>query len=165
MMIRIVFCLCLVYLTGCKLLNVQTKKSRTTEEKIVRAEAQRSIRAMSHLKEETSFSIKSDSSGKRYFLKLYPKGVFTYSPTGGFAGSADSVVLSGNVDNRIQEFSNVGIKASMGAVEEAQKQSIDQEERNFEESENKTSPSWKYVLMLGILLMIGAVVTYKFLIK
>lgn len=86
-----------------------------------------------------------DSSRQVYGLQLWPKGIFTYSATGGFTGEADSMRVIGSYQKALHTLSGKVLHEENSHVNEQQLSAAQQATFTTREKQKETSPSMKVV--------------------
>lgn len=162
---RIILLMALTVVTGCSLFRNQTKEKSSIEGRQYSADDYSSVNTTSRSSNENLLKLKSDSASNRYFLKLYPKGSFRYSMQEGFVGAADSMLLYGDAQNRQESVLNYKKEEGMNALEGQQHRKVSEDEQKSAVTESKTSPSWKVIVMVGVLLFVAVFITYRFIIR
>ena len=100
--------ICLISISGCALLKT-TQKS--INEASVSEDKQKTIKASeanTNMNRYEGSSFSTDSTADGYQIVVKPKGRFSFSPEDGFAGEAESVLISGwrkGVKNRLENSS------------------------------------------------------------
>ncbi|WP_158799604.1 hypothetical protein [Pedobacter sp. L105] len=106
-----------------------------------------------------------DSSDDHYTVKIWPEGLFSYSPAKGFSGAAKHVEIEGRIQSKAtikdiaeaarQETENAGI-----AISASNKKVTDQQIKTKE-----STPSYKWIISGIILALILSFVGYQFIKK
>ncbi|MEJ5961355.1 hypothetical protein [Pedobacter immunditicola] len=113
------------------------------------------LSAQSHSSAESQrILLTDDSLGYDYSLEIWPKGIFSFSQEKGFIGEANKVLLSGtgshismmqlqqNEELQVATANNSGLTQAVS------------ETTSLDEAEKASTPSWKWVIVLGLVLLV-----------
>lgn len=95
-----------------------------------------------------------DTGNSSYAIQIWPKGMFSFSPEKGFSGTADKVVIEGQV---LSGSASSDLSTSKEQSKSKVKVAISQEDRRSADNKEKlkqSSPSWKWVIA-GLVSMVG----------
>ena len=133
-----------IALTSCHILT----KNKSTSKKLTQKE-ELQLTAQHHTLSKQNKLFLTDSSHSDFTVWLWPKGNFTFSPTKGFNGEAERIVVKGkqthqktlNITNELKQDSTV-IKANY--------QHLKQQSAIAEKTKLNFGPSWAWLLLVPI---------------
>jgi hypothetical protein len=146
---------------GCNMLKktTRTKEEHTLEENMELRKS--SARIQEKLTDTKFLTLRRDTAWGVYTVQLWPRGKFTYLPTGGFEGVFDSILVRGKIakgsgyvsQNTVKEISKQ--KESSDSVLKTNKKSVESN-RQIERI-----PDIKLILVISIV----AIITLFYVIK
>lgn len=87
-----------------------------------------------------------DTGNSSYAIQIWPRGIFSFSPEKGFSGTADKVMIEGQV---LSGSASSDLSTSKEETSSEVKVAISHEDKQLADSKEKfkqSSPSWKWVI-------------------
>lgn len=91
-----------------------------------------------------------------YRVQFWPKGNFTFSPQGGFSGTADSVIVSGRSATHTAAAASAAMKIQDKGKTKTSYAHQEKTVLDLSEKKKSSSPSWKLLLPAIVLLLLLA---------
>jgi hypothetical protein len=137
---------CILLITNCNLFKNTATDLRKSHELSTAITQVRSEEQKDWLSRSGSVSFHQDSSNQDYAIRIWPRGVFTFSPEKGFTGEADRVLVTGKAKTGSSSSeTTTALQQDKGKIQ----QELNLKKKDVSEQKlklKKSVPSWKLVI-------------------
>jgi hypothetical protein len=142
--------------------------SRNKSTELTRASSNSSVKAT--LKTTAKFNAGSalsikDSLENAFYMQIWPKGVFTFSPALGFKGEAEKIVFAGKLKQRTATMKKDSLSAQHTSTQKIIAENKVAHSTKTNDTNIQKSVSWKIVAGFLVLVVALGGLLFKFLLK
>lgn len=157
--IAAIFIMC--FGNGCGLLQKTTKTTSQSSESANSLSTLKTAAETSSTASAKLLKFKKDSVNADYSIQFWPKGALVFLPEGGFSGNFDSVKVRGNLRKISRSASSSDHKKTQNGTFHTDLEALHQSAAQTKQEEKKTFPSWIFIVLGFIAILITVIKLIK----